>query len=72
MNEYNFRCVFINVATVFTEVGKGLVVSKDVTPQLVRVLRINESPEVIETCLELITNIAETGNFIALASGSFT
>ncbi|XP_045135546.1 rap1 GTPase-GDP dissociation stimulator 1-like isoform X3 [Portunus trituberculatus] len=43
-----------------TEVGKGLVVSKDVTPQLVRVLRINESPEVIETCLELITNIAET------------
>ncbi|KAG0729258.1 Rap1 GTPase-GDP dissociation stimulator 1 [Chionoecetes opilio] len=43
-----------------TEVGRGLVVSKDVTPQLVRVLRINESPEVIETCLELITNLAET------------
>ncbi|XP_050717360.1 rap1 GTPase-GDP dissociation stimulator 1-like isoform X1 [Eriocheir sinensis] len=43
-----------------TEVGRGLVVSKDVTPQLVRVLRINESPEVIETCLELVTNLAET------------
>lgn len=36
--------------------------SKDVTPQLVRVLRINESPEVTETCLELVTNLAETGN----------
>lgn len=48
--------------TISTEVGRGLVVSKDVTPQLVRVLRINESPEVIETCLELITNLAETGN----------
>ncbi|KAK8747197.1 hypothetical protein OTU49_016673 [Cherax quadricarinatus] len=43
-----------------TEVGRGLVVSRDITPQLVRVLRINESPEVTETCLELVTNLAET------------
>lgn len=43
-----------------TEVGRGLVVSKDITPQLVCVLRINESPEVTETCLELVTNLAET------------
>ncbi|XP_064087915.1 rap1 GTPase-GDP dissociation stimulator 1-B-like [Macrobrachium nipponense] len=43
-----------------TEVGRGLVVSRDITPQLVRVLKINESAEVTETALELITNIAET------------
>ncbi|XP_068218046.1 rap1 GTPase-GDP dissociation stimulator 1 isoform X2 [Palaemon carinicauda] len=43
-----------------TVVGRGLVVSRDITPQLVRVLKINESAEVTETALELITNIAET------------
>ncbi|XP_027228646.1 rap1 GTPase-GDP dissociation stimulator 1 isoform X2 [Penaeus vannamei] len=43
-----------------TEVGRGLVVSRDITPQLVRVLKINESAEVTETCLELVTNLAET------------
>ncbi|KAK7086367.1 Rap1 GTPase-GDP dissociation stimulator 1 [Halocaridina rubra] len=43
-----------------TEVGRSLVVTRDITPQLVKVLRINESAEVTETALELITNIAET------------
>ena len=45
------------------EVGRGLVVSRDITPQLVKVLKVTESAEVTETCLELITNLAETGKF---------
>lgn len=51
-----------------SEVGRGLVVSRDITPQLVRVLKINESAEVTETCLELVTNLAETGNFFVFLS----
>lgn len=43
------------------EVGRGLVVSRDITPQLVRVLRVNQSPEVIETALELVSNLADNG-----------
>ncbi|KAK3876221.1 hypothetical protein Pcinc_018972 [Petrolisthes cinctipes] len=42
-----------------TEVGRGLVVSRDITPQLVRVLKVNQSPEVIETALELVSNLAD-------------
>lgn len=43
-----------------TEIGRSLVISRDITGQLVRVLKVNESAEVTETCLELITNLAET------------
>ncbi|KAG7160979.1 Rap1 GTPase-GDP dissociation stimulator 1-A-like [Homarus americanus] len=53
-----------------TEVGRGLVVSRDITPHLVRVLRINESPEVTETCLELVTNLAETDESMGIVYGN--
>ncbi|CAL4101912.1 unnamed protein product, partial [Meganyctiphanes norvegica] len=43
-----------------TEIGRSLVISRNITGQLVRVLKVNESAEVTETCLELITNLAET------------
>ncbi|XP_076034055.1 visceral mesodermal armadillo-repeats isoform X2 [Oratosquilla oratoria] len=42
-----------------TENGRSLVVARDISPQLVKVLNVNESAEVTETCLELISNLAE-------------
>ncbi|RXG68143.1 Rap1 GTPase-GDP dissociation stimulator 1-A [Armadillidium vulgare] len=43
-----------------SESSRELVISKNITPYLVNILNCNESAEVVETCLELITNLAET------------
>lgn len=53
------------------DVTRSLVISKDITPQLIKILNFNESAEVTETCLELITNLAETGKSTLTSVFSF-
>ena len=43
---------------------RELVISKNISSYLAKVLKENNSPEIIETCLELISNLADTGNMI--------